>query len=221
MSSQYIDLSHTISDGQITYKGLPAPIVCDFLSHEDSVGKYEEGTTFQIAKVDMVTNSGTYIDCPAHRYKDGKDTAGVGLEKFVDLPGVVVRAPYQERLAVDVNCFENIDVLGKAVLVHTRWAELWNTDAYFEKHPYLTKAAAEYLRDHGARLVGIDAYNIDDTSGNARPVHSILLGEEILIVEHLCNLDKVPDQGFYFSAVPPKVEGVGSFPVRAFVKLIQ
>jgi kynurenine formamidase len=218
-AGRYVDLSHTIHDGLITYKGLPAPIICDYLSREASRERYAPGTEFQIAKIEMIANTGTYVDCPFHRYADGKDLAEEDVERFADLEGIVVRADYHRGLAVDAAHFQSREVRNKAVLVHTGWDENWETDRYFDKHPFLTEEAAAYLRDHGARLVGIDSMNIDDTRGNSRPVHSILLRSEILIAEHLCNLAQIPEEGFTFSAVPPKFQGVGTFPVRAFARL--
>ncbi|MCB0100526.1 MAG: cyclase family protein [Anaerolineales bacterium] len=215
----YIDLSHTIHDGLVTYKGLPAAIVCDYLSREASRANYEAGTEFHIGKIEMVTNTGTYVDCPFHRYADGKDLSEVMLESFADLEGIVIRVNWREGLAVTAEAFKGKDVRGRAVLVHTGWAEHWETDAYYTGHPFLTEDAAVYLRDHGAKLVGIDSYNIDDTRSKGRPVHSTLLRADIIIAEHLCNLENIPDDGFTFSAVPPKVKGAGTFPVRAFAKI--
>lgn len=219
MSSKLIDLSHTIEDGMITYKGLPAPVICDYLSREKSRGFYEAGTEFQIGKIEMVANTGTYVDCPFHRYADGDDLSQIELKKFANLEGITIRADFSKRLDIGKEYFENLDVKGKAVLVNTQWSKFWRTDAYFENHPFLTEAAAIYLRDQGAALVGIDSHNIDDTRANRRPVHSILLKAGILICEHMCNLDKLPQKGFYFNAVPPKFKGVGTFPVRAYAQL--
>lgn len=216
---KYIDLSHTIEDGTLTYKGLPAPIICDYLNREESKKFYEDGTTFQIGKIEMVANTGTYLDCPFHRYEDGKDLSEIALNKLVDIPGIKISVPYQEKLAIDVSLVEEYDVNGKAVLFHTDWSAFWNTDRYFEKHPFLTKGAANFLKENGAVLVGIDSHNIDDTSGNSRPVHSLLLKEGILIVEHMTNLHSLPASNFYFTALPPKFKGVGTFPVRALAKL--
>lgn len=207
------DLSHTIEHGMITYKGLPGPVICDFLSREDSKNVYAEGATFQIGKIEMVSNTGTYIDCPFHRYENGKDTSEMELERFVNIPAIVIRT---SEMSISPSAFEKYDVNGKAVLVSTNWSRYWGTDQYFENHPFLTKDAAEYLKEKGARLVGIDSHNIDDTRGKSRPVHTILLGAEILIVEHLCNLGNLPDADLLFTAVPPKFKGVGTFPVRAF-----
>lgn len=215
----YIDLSHVIYDGLITYKGLPAPIICDFLSREDSRSRYAPGTEFQIGKIEMVTNTGTYVDCPFHRYEDGKDLSEVELERFADLEGIVIRADHKNGLAITADTFKGKEIRNRAVLVHTGWDEYWATDKYYENHPFLTEDAAVYLKQSGVKLVGIDSHNIDDTRGNTRPVHSTLLREEILIAEHLCNLKNVPDEGFKFSAVPPKFKGAGTFPVRAFAKL--
>jgi arylformamidase len=211
-----IDLSHTVEHGMITFKGLPAPIICDYLSREESRNKYEPGTEFQIGKIEMVSNTGTYIDAPFHRYADGKDLSELALEKLANLEAIVVRADFKNGIEVGKKYFENISVAGKAVLVNTNWSMYWRTDNYFENHSFLTEEAAIYLRDQGAVLVGIDSHNIDDTRGKSRPVHSTLLKSEITIAEHLCNLDQLPDNGFTFTAVPPKIKGMGTFPVRAF-----
>lgn len=227
-SRTLVDLSHAIEDGVVYYKGLPAPVICDYLSREDSRALYEPGTEFHIGRVELITNTGTYIDCPFHRYADGRDTASMPLERFVDLPALVVRATQhdgqhdgqREGRAIDVPLLAGQlaahVVRGKAVLVHTGWDVHWGTDTYFEQHPYLTEQAACWLRDAGAVLVGIDSMNIDNTDGGTRPVHTVLLREEILIAEHLCRLQELPDAGFMFTAVPPKLVGVGTFPVRAF-----
>jgi kynurenine formamidase len=219
--TKLIDLSHTIFDGLITHKGLPAPLICDYLSREESQKSYAEDTTFQIGKIEMITNTGTYLDCPFHRYEDGKDLSEIQLEKLVDLEGIVIRADYRDTKAIHADYFRNKELRGRAILVHTGWDEHWNTEEYLQHHPYLTEDAAQYLADCGVKLVGIDSMNIDDTSEkNTRPVHSILLHSEILIVEHLCNLQMLPDEGFTFSAVPPKWRGVGTFPVRAMAKIV-
>jgi arylformamidase len=218
-SGRLVDLSHTVQDGMISYKGLPAPLICDFMSREASKKLYDEGTTFQIGKIEMVANTGTYLDSPFHRFEHGKDLAELHLPGLADLEAVVVRVDGRSGRAVDRNAFLPVNVHGKAVLVHTGWARNWRTDQYFEGHPFLTASAASYLKEQGAVLVGIDSLNIDDISGGARPVHTTLLGADILIVEHLCNLDKLPVSGFTFTAVPVKVKGMGTFPVRAFAKL--
>jgi len=214
-----IDLSHTIEHGLVTYKGLPAPIICDYLSREDSKQFYEAGTEFQIGKIEMVTNTGTYLDCPFHRFENGKDLSELELERLVDLDAIVIRVPFEDTLAISARYFQNCALKNRAVLVHTGWDRHWNTETYYENHPYLTKEAAEYLRDSGVKLVGIDSYNIDNTQEKSRPVHTTLLGAEILIVEHLCNLSLLPLEGFTFSAIPPKFKGVGTFPVRAMAKV--
>ena len=212
----FIDISHTVESGLISYPGLPAPHICDFLSREESRGHYEEGTEFSIQKIEMVGNTGTYIDCPFHRYTDGKDFTEIKVEKLANLPGIVVRAPYSEGKEIDKKAFENLELKGKAVLIHTSWDIFWGKETYYTAHPFVTEAAAKYLADQEVALVGIDALNIDDTNQRVRPVHTILLGKEIPIIEHLTNLKEVPDSEFYVNAVPPKIAGVGSFPVRAF-----
>ena len=218
MPESLIDLSHTVFDGLVTYKGLPAPVVCDFLSREASKPHYADGTTFHIGRIDMVANTGTYIDAPFHRYADGDDIAALKLGDIADVDGVCVRVPGAVR-AIDASHFDGVDVAGRAVLVATGWSRHWNTEAYFEGHPYLTEAAAVLLRERGARIVGIDSYNIDDTDDGRRPVHTVLLGAGIPIVEHLNDPGRLPESGFRLHAVPPKVQGLGTFPVRAFARV--
>ncbi len=215
-TKQFVDVSHTVEHGLVTYRGLPAPVICDYLSREDSRKHYAAGTEFQIGKIEMVANTGTYLDSPFHRYEDGRDLSRLALASLADLDGVVVNAVGAPGRALGRAAFGDTDVEGKAVLVHTGWDVHWRTDTYFEGHPFLTEDAARFLADAGAALVGIDSYNIDDTADGRRPVHSVLLGADIPIVEHMCDLGRLPRDGFKFFAVPVKVKGFGTFPVRAF-----
>jgi kynurenine formamidase len=215
--ARLIDLSHTIADGTVTYPGLPAPRITDHLSREASRTVYAAGTTFQIARLEMVANTGTYLDAPSHRYEDGHDVSGLPLEAVADLPGVVIDCPTRrlERDAIAV-----VDVRGRAVLVRTGWSRHFGTAAYGNgQHPFVTRGGAEALAAGGAALVGIDSLNIDDTEDRTRPAHSLLLAAGIPIVEHLTALDQLPDGRFRFFAVPPKFVGMGTFPVRAFAMI--
>lgn len=215
---KYIDLSHTIEEGLVTYKGLPAPIICDFWSREESKNWYEEGTSFQIGKIEMVANTGTYLDTPFHRYENGKDLSQILIEQTAGIEAIVISIPYLETLSIDAQYFKDYNLQNKAVLIKTGWDIHWKTDSYYSNNPFLTADAAEYLVSQNVKLVGIDSHNIDDTNGKSRPVHSILLKNEILIVEHLCNLDKIPEgKAIKFTATPPKIKGMGTFAVRAFV----
>jgi arylformamidase len=218
MPHKLIDLSHTVEDGMITYKGLPAPVICDFLSREASREHYTGGTEFHIGKIEMIANTGTYVDSPFHRYADGIDLSEFPLESLADLPGIVVHATDLGR-AISAEAFRNLDVRGKAVLVHTGWARHWRTEQYFEGHTFLTGDAAAYLVEAGASFVGIDSYNIDDTNDGSRPVHSQLLHANIPICEHMCNLENLPDSEFRFHAAPVKIKAFGTFPVRAYAIL--
>jgi arylformamidase len=216
MGSRLVDVSHVVEGGMVTYRGLPAPLVCDYLSREASRKIYAPGVEFHIGKVEMVANTGTYLDSPFHRYADGPDLADLPLTKLADLDAVVLRWDMARGRSVGKGIIGGLDVRGKAVLVHTGWDAHWRTDRYFEGHPFLAGETAEWLREAGAALVGIDSLNIDDTADLARPVHSTLLRAEIPIVEHLTGLGQLPDAGFRFFAVPVKVKGMGTFPVRAF-----
>lgn len=199
----------------VTYKGLPAPVICDFLSRDASRDRYAHGTEFQIGRIDMVGNTGTYLDSPFHRYADGVDLAGLRLPQLADLDCIVVPAGREAR-AIDDLPLTADEVSGRAVLVHTGWDRHWRTDAYFEGHPHLTGPLAQWLVASGAVLVGIDSFNIDCTDTGERPVHTVLLGAGVPIVEHLRGLEQLPRRGSRFFAVPPKVRGFGTFPVRAF-----
>ena len=213
---ELIDVCHTVEHGMITYKGLPAPVISDYLSREDSATRYAPGTEFHIGRIEMVANTGTYLDSPFHRYARGKDLASLDLYSVANLDGIVVRCG-ADRTEITEDAFREIDVTGKAVLVHTGWDQHWRTEEYSNgNHPYLTEGAATYLAKNSAALVGIDSFNIDATRDGHRPAHSVLLGHDIPIVEHLCALGDLPDNGFKFFAVPVKVRNFGTFPVRAF-----
>ena len=210
-----IDLSHVVEAGMTTYPGMPGPIVCDYLSREASREHYDGETTFHIAKIEMIANTGTYVDSPFHRYEHGADLSELDLASLANLEGVVIDARAAVD-AVDAGLFAGLDVKGKAVLVRTGWDRHWATERYLSGHPFLTRPIAELLRDGGAAIVGIDSLNVDDTRGGGRPVHSTLLGAGIPVAEHLCNLGALPASGFRFHAVPVKFRGVGTFPVRAY-----
>jgi arylformamidase len=214
-----VDLSHVIEHGMTTYKGLPGPHICDFWTREGSAANYDDGSTFQIGKIEMVANTGTYVDSPFHRYEDGDDLSELQLASLANVPGIVIRRPWENGLAVKPDAFEGHEVAGKAVLVRTGWDRHWHTDAYFGEHPFLAAEAADWLAVHGAVIVGIDSVNIDNMHVRARPVHTRLLGAGIPICEHMTGLQGLPDEGFRFSAVPPKVKGLGTFPVRAYAVL--
>jgi kynurenine formamidase len=223
-----LDLSHVVEHGMVTYRGLPAPVVCDFLTREQSRAHYAPGTEFHIGRIDLVANTGTYVDSPFHRFADGADLADLPLDALADLDAVVVRVAGQAGRAVTraavLGALAGLgagagaapDLRGRAVLVHTGWDAHWRTDRYFEGHPFLAADAAEWLAAAGAALVGIDSLNIDDTDDLTRPVHTTLLGAGIPVVEHLRGLAGLPPAGFRFSAVPVKVRGLGTFPVRAY-----
>ena len=220
MSKKLIDLSHEVENGMITYKGLPAPIICDFLSREESRKHYAEGTQFNMGKIEMVANTGTYVDSPFHRFADGIDLSELPLESLVNLEGIVVHAQDLGR-AISTEAFHGLELRGKAVLVHTDWARHWRSDQYFEGHPFLTREAAQHVADSGAAFVGIDTYNIDDITDGTRPAHTILLGNRIPICEHMCRLEQLPKSGFRFHAAPVKVKAFGTFPVRAYAVMDQ
>jgi kynurenine formamidase len=213
--SRLVELSHPIRDGMATVPGLPAPVIDEFLTREASRERYAPGTEFSIGRITMVANTGTYLDTPFHRFGDGYDLSGLSLDRVVDVPGLVVDATAGER-AIGPERF-GVDVRGMAVLVRCGWDRHWGTDEYGSGgHPFLTRDAAQALADGGAALVGIDSQNVDDTSDASRPAHTVLLAAGIPIVEHLTGLQALPERGFRFTAPPPRVEGMGTWPVRAY-----
>jgi arylformamidase len=213
-----IDLSHTIEAGMITYPGLPGPVISDHLSRLDSRANYEPGTEFLIGRIDMVGNTGTYLDTPFHRFEGGSDLAGLALDDVADLPGLCIEALGPE---IGPHAVQGLDLTGKAVLLATGWDRHWGADEYGDpSHPFVSADLVESLVDGGAVLVGIDSVNIDDTRGGARPAHSGLLAAGIQVVEHLTGLGSLVGRDFRFFAVPPKVSGFGTFPVRAFAVVV-
>ena len=211
-----IELSHVIESGMVTYPGLPGPEISDHLTRAASRAHYEAGTEFHIGRISMVANTGTYLDTPFHRLANGPDLADVGLQSLADLDGLVVRVLDGAGRAIDRDLLLPYDVRGRAVLLHTGWDRHWGTQSYGAGAPFLTRAAALWLAEEKAALVGIDSVNIDDTGDRSRPAHTVLLGAGIPIVEHLCALDQLPPRGFRFHAAPPRVRGMGTFPVRAY-----
>jgi kynurenine formamidase len=219
MSARIVDLSHMIEHGMETYRPLPGPVIEDHLSREASRAHYAPGTEFHIGRITMVANTGTYLDAPFHRFAEGEDVAELDLARLAALDGVVVRWPEASGRAIGAEAFASVELRDRAVLVHTGWDRHWRSEAYFSGHPFLTEDAARHLRDAGARLVGIDSLNIDDTEDGRRPVHTTLLAAGIPVVEHLRGLDQLPASGFHFTAVPAPVRGMGTFPVRAYATL--
>jgi arylformamidase len=221
-ASPLVDLSHRIRAGLVTYPGLPAPSITPHLTREASRDLYAPGTEFQMDVLTMIGNTGTYLDSPFHRYADGGDLASLALEQLVGLRAEVFRLTDAGGRAIPAELVAERDVRGAAVLLHTGWDRHFGTDEYGAGAPFLTEEGAAYLVEQGAALVGIDSVNIDDTSAEAegrRPAHSLLLAAGIPVVEHLTNLAQVPPSGATFTAVPPRVEGFGTFPVRAFAVL--
>jgi len=216
-SVRIIDVSHTIEAGMITYHGLPAPRICDYLSREASRDRYETGTEFLISEITMVGNTGTYVDSPFHRYEDGADLADLPLSSLVNLDTIIVRFDPGEKRAITSVTLDERDVKGRAILFNTGWDRHWRSSQYHTGHPYLTGGVAQQLVEMGVVLVGIDSFNIDCTDDGARPVHSTLLRAGIPIVEHLRGLNEAPETGGRFFAAPVKLRAFGSFPVRAFV----
>ena len=214
--TRFVDLSHEIVDGMVTHPGIPAPAITTFLSHEASVARYAPGTTFEIRRIDLVANTGTYLDTAAHRYPGAPDLSDLPIAAVAGLDGILVDRRADGTKAIGPAAFEGVPVEGRAVLVATGWDRHWGTDAYLSDNPHLTADACHLLVRRGAALVGIDSLNVDAITDPARPAHTILLAAGIPVVEHLTGLGALPGSGWRFFAVPPRVRGMATFPVRAF-----
>lgn len=214
LTRRLVDLTHPIEPGMTTYPGLPGPVVSDFLSREDSQARYAPGTTFQIGRVELVANTGTYVDAPFHRFARGADVGSLPLERLVDLEGIVF--DWRAGRAFDADLFEGSELESRAVLLRSGWDARWRTPAYAGEHPFVTRRAAEALVAARPALVGIDSLNIDDTQDPTRPAHTLLLAAGIPIVEHLANLAALPASGFRFHCAVAPLLGIGSFPARAY-----
>ena len=217
MSTRLLDLSHPIVAGMHTHPGLPGPEWEPFRTREQS--RASAGTDFQIDRVCMVGNTGTYLDSPFHRFPHGGDLASLPLEAVVDLPTVVVDARRVGRAigaAVLSETLADDDVRGTAVLLLTGSDRAWGTEAYGQDSPFLTAEGAEWLAERTPALVGIDAVNVDDLEDPRRPAHTRLLGDGVLVLEHLTGLGAVPARGARLHAAPVAWRGVGTWPVRAY-----
>jgi arylformamidase len=214
----YVELSHEISDGMTVFPGLPSPQITAFMDHEQSRPRYQGEAEFYISKVDLVGNTGTYLDSPFHRHREKRDLSAIPLESVAGVPGVALDGKVGADRAVSLDA-EEAQLAGSAVLVRTGWDARWGTDAYWEPGPHISPEALELLLRAQPRLVGVDFWNVDDTNDPTRRVHTRLLAEEILIVEHLCNLSSLPRTGFRFFAVPLRIVTGASFPVRAFAEV--
>ena len=211
-----VDLSHEIVDGMTTHPGIPPPSISTYLTHEASAARYAPGTTFEIGRIDLVANTGTYLDTPAHRFRGRPDLAGLDLERVVDLDGILVDCREATERAIGPDAFRGTEVRGRAVLVATGWDQHWGTAAYLSDNPFLTGAAADWLVESGAALVGVDSLNVDSLADPRRPAHTAILGAGIPLVEHLTGLGALPRAGWRFFAAPPRIRGMATFPVRAF-----
>jgi len=218
-TGRLVELSQVIRAGMTTYPGLPGPTITSHLTRRASRQHYAPGTEFAIDELTLIGNTGTYLDAPYHRYAGGADLSAISLEQTVDLPAVVVRMAGAPQGGIDVGALAALDVHGTAVLLHTGDDARFGTPAYAENRHFLTRAGANWLVDHGAALVGIDALNIDDTDDAERPAHSLLLAAGIPVVEHLTGLGQLPPTGARFTALPLRIEATGTIPVRAFARL--
>jgi arylformamidase len=216
MAARFIEVSHRVEAGMQTYPGLPVPEVRVVLEREASRSRYGDQAEFFIASLHLCGNTGTYVDAPFHRHRDGVDLADLPLARLAHLPIRVFDARHLQG-AIGRELFDAADVAGSAVLIRTDFSHHFGSPRYFGPHPFITEAAAGVLRDAGAAFVGIDSLNIDDVTDLARPAHTILLGAGIPICEHMTDLAELTSGRGRLHAVPIAWRGGATFPVRAYV----
>ena len=210
-----VDLSHPIRPDMQTYPGLDPPQLRTVISRSVSARRLDGGVAFEIEALTLVGNTGTYLDAPFHYHADRADIAELPLQRLVNVPIVMIRAV--GLIAVHAELFGDPSRLwGAAVLVHTGWSRHWGTPRYLEfDNPYITADAVDQLIAANPAVVGIDSLNIDNPNDPRRPAHTGLLAADIPIIEHLTNLNAVPDQNARLIALPAPIKGMASFPVRA------
>jgi len=218
-----VDLSHEIEEDIPVFKGIEPPKIYPSLTHEESRVRYGGLAEFELTKIEMITSIGTYLDSPYHRFKEMKNISDIKLEEVI-LEGFAFDVSVSVRKSFGIapellGCSGNPNLEGKAILIHTGWGRFWKKKEYF-KHPFITKELAEYFVRQKVKLVGIDTINVDSPEDLSRPAHTILLKNNILIVENLTNVDKLVNKKFRFYAVPIKIKAA-AFPVRAFAEIIE
>jgi kynurenine formamidase len=217
-SPELIELNHIIEDGMDSYPGLPSPRISAILTHEESRPNYEDKAEFLLGRYEMPANLGTYLDSPFHRYRDREDLSRLPLSAVAGLPGLTLDGIISEDRSLTIEC-DGEEVRGRAVLIRTGWDERWGTSRYWEPGPFISDDATLRLLDLAPALVGVDFWNVDDTTDPCRPVHTRLLERGILIVENLCNLGALPRTDYRFFAVPLRIRKGASIAVRAFAEI--
>lgn len=217
MPSKIIDLTQAFNESISVYPGTLAPE----LEHSATVDK--DG--FAELKLTTVLHAGTHIDAPCHVYKGGKSLDQFPLEKFMG-KAIVIPCKDKKEITVDyLKTFKNKISEVNFILFYTGWQHKWKTEDYLASCPALTLEAAEWLTYFKLDGIGFDAFSVDHVvaaekaSQETLPRHFILLGKEILLIENLTNLDKLPDTIFDFQCLPLKIEAADGSPVRAVAML--
>lgn len=218
MTTTFVELSHEIENGMPSYPGIPGPHISALLDHEASRARYDNQAEFYLGMIEVAGNTGTYIDSPFHRDPTGDDLSQIPLEAVAGVSAVVVDCEMDVDRAVDVEATPG-EIAGRAVLVRTRWDTRWGSEEYWSSGPFLSASTVKLLAEARPALVGVDFSNVDDTDDPARPAHTQLLRANVLVLEHLCNLYLLPPTGARIYAVPLRIKGGASFPVRAFAEL--
>jgi arylformamidase len=214
---EFIDLSYPLSPETPIFPGAP-PVELDVLERtEDAPAKGRR--SLNVTRLSMMVHTGTHMDAPFHFFGSGRSIDVIPLEQcvgpalLISLPGL---GPGQEIDLTNLpNLKEKLHRVRKVVL-NTGWARQWGTPGYFTDHPRISGQSAEFLRECGVHLVGVDMPSVDRPPF---PAHLALLGGGIVIVENLTNLQAIGEETFQLSVVPLKLSGRDGSPVRAVASL--
>jgi kynurenine formamidase len=213
MQHKLIDLSQILNGKMTVYPGTLSPEFKEL----NTIQKHG----FAELQMTLVTHTGTHIDAPCHVLKGKKSLEGFPVEKFQG-PAMVIPCQGRKEIGLDyLLSFEDRITQIEFILFFTGWQYKWNTRDYFDDCPILTGEASKWLTKFNLKGIGIDAFSLDKigpaltTSPETLPNHFILLEKEILLIENLTNLDKLPATVFSFQCFPLKVENADGSPVRA------
>ena len=206
---QPIDLTHPLAPGMPVYPGTEPPEfvrACTIAANG-----------FAETRLNLYSHTGTHMDAPAHILADGLPLDAMPVSRFIGPACVLdLTACAGQTVGVDTIRAQRARLAGcEFVLLRTGWGRFWGQPGYFGGYPILAVAAAAWLADLGLKGVGIDAISFDAVESRDLPVHRILLGRGLVLIENLANIEALPTTGFQLAAFPLKLRDADGSPVRA------
>ncbi len=207
-----IDLTHTLNSDISVYPGSEKPKFTEVLTIE------KNGAAEKL--IEVYTHSGTHMDAPAHMCENGKTLDQFNPSDFLGKALIIDVTHLEDRIG-----FEDILPFGpwlsdvKFVFFRTGWSKYWGTDKYLKGYPVLTKKAANWLCEQRVRGVGVDTLSVDALDTDEYPVHKILLGCDMFIIENLTGLEVLPEKHIEVACLPMKIEKSDGAPARVIALL--